>query len=61
MVHLKKNWKPNTTILCPDRSPRSFSLVTNLEALLEAEILVLDGQVIDANVHVGGAPPYMST
>ena len=54
VIRLKDNWKPKVDHLARGHISREFCPGTDLDALLEQDILVLDGRAIDADVHVGG-------
>jgi putative transposase len=54
VMRLKDNWKPKVDAIARGQVTRAFFPGTDLDALLEAETLVLDGRVIDADVQVGG-------
>jgi hypothetical protein len=53
VIRLKENWKPKVDYLARGQVTQAFFPGTDLDALLEQEILRLDGRVIDADVHVG--------
>jgi putative transposase len=53
VMRLKDNWKPKVDYLARGQVTEAFFPGTDLDALLEAETLVLDGRAIDADVHVG--------
>jgi Transposase DDE domain len=55
VIRLKDNWKPKVDYLARGQVTREFFPGTDFDALLNDEILTLDGQAIDADVHVGGA------
>jgi hypothetical protein len=55
VIRLKGNWKPKVESIARGRVTPEFFPGTDLDVLLEEEILVLDGRAIDADVHVGGA------
>jgi hypothetical protein len=55
VIRLKDNWKPKVDYIARGQVTQEFFPGTDLDALLEAEILVLDGRAIEADVHVGGA------
>jgi putative transposase len=61
VIRLKDNWKPKVDYIARGQVTQEFFPGTDLDALLEAEILVLDGRAIDADVHIGGAkqPLYL--
>jgi hypothetical protein len=54
VIRLKDNWKPKVDYIARGQVTQECFPGTDLDALLEAEILVLDGRAIDADVHVGG-------
>jgi putative transposase len=54
VIRLKDNWKPKVDHLARGHVSQEFCPGTDLDALLEQDILVLDGRAIDADVHVGG-------
>jgi putative transposase len=56
VIRLKDNWKPKGDHLARGHVRQEFLPGTDLDALLEQDIVVLDGRAIDADVHVGGAP-----
>jgi hypothetical protein len=53
VIRLKENWKPKVDYIARGQVTQAFFPGTDLDALLEQEILRLDGRVIDADVHVG--------
>jgi Transposase DDE domain len=53
VIRLKENWKPQVDYLARGQVTQEFFPGTDLDALLEDDTLVLDGQAIDADVHVG--------
>jgi hypothetical protein len=53
VIRLKENWKPKVDYVARGQVTQEFFPGTDLDALLEQEILRLDGRVIDADVHVG--------
>jgi putative transposase len=55
VIRLKDNWKPKVESIARGQVTREFCPSTDLDALLAAETLVLDGRAIDADVSVGGA------
>ena len=55
VIRLKDNWKPKVDYIARGPVIREFFPGTDLDVLLEENTLVLDGQAIDAEVHVGGA------
>jgi putative transposase len=54
IIRLKENWKPKVDSIARGQVTPEFFPGTDLEVLLEQDILVLDGRAIDADVHVGG-------
>jgi hypothetical protein len=54
VIRLKDNWKPKVDYIARGQVTQSFFPGTDLDALLADETLVLDGQAIDADVHIGG-------
>jgi hypothetical protein len=55
VIRLKDNWKPKVDYIARGQVIREFFPGTDLDVLREENTLVLDGQAIDADVHVGGA------
>ena len=55
VIRLKDNWKPKVDYIARGQVIREFFPGTDLDVLLEENTLVLDGQAIDADMHVGGA------
>jgi hypothetical protein len=53
VIRLKDNWKPKVDYLARGQLTQEFCAGTDLEALLAEDTLRLDGQVVDADVHVG--------
>ena len=53
VIRLKENWKPKVDYIARGQVTQEFFPGTDLDALLEQETLVLDGRVIDADVHMG--------
>jgi putative transposase len=53
VIRLKANWKPKVDYLARGQLTQEFFAGTDLDALLAEETLRLDGQVVDADVHVG--------
>jgi putative transposase len=53
VIRLKENWKPKVDYIARGQVTQEFFPGTDLDVLLEQEILVLDGRVIDADVHIG--------
>jgi len=54
VLRRKDTWKPKVDYRARGQVTQEFFPGTDLEALLAAESLVLDGRAIDADVHVGG-------
>src|SRR5918996_1888332 len=54
VIRLKDNWKPKVDAIARGQVTREFFPGTDFDALLDDETLTLDGQAIDADVHVGG-------
>jgi putative transposase len=54
VIRLKQNWKPKVDYIARGQVTQEFFPGTDLDALLAAETLVLDGRAIDADVHMGG-------
>jgi putative transposase len=54
VIRLKDNWKPKVDYIARGQVTREFCPGTDLDVLLDTEILRLDGQAIDADVRVGG-------
>jgi Transposase DDE domain len=55
VIRLKNNWKPKVDSLARGHLTQEFCPGTDLDVLLEQDILVLDGHTIDADVRVGNA------
>jgi putative transposase len=53
VIRLKENWKPKVDYIARGQVPQEFFPGSDFDALLEQESLLLDGRVIDADVHVG--------
>jgi len=53
VIRLKENWKPRVDHVARGSLNAAFTLGSDLDLLLGAEILKLDGKVIDADVRVG--------
>jgi hypothetical protein len=53
VIRLKDHWKPTVESIARGQVTQEFGPGTELNALLEQDILVLDGRVSDADVHVG--------
>jgi hypothetical protein len=53
VIRLKDNWKPKVDYLARGQLTQACFAGTDLDALLAEETLHLDGQVVDADVHVG--------
>lgn len=56
VIRLKDNWKPKVDYIARGQVTQEFFPGANLDALLDDDILVLDGRAIDADVHVGRGP-----
>jgi hypothetical protein len=54
VIRLKDHWKPKVDYLARGHVSQEFFPRTDLDTLLEQDVLVLDGRAIDADVHVGG-------
>jgi putative transposase len=54
VIRLKDNWKPKVDVIARGQVTKEFFPGTDLDVLLEEELLVRDGRAIDADVHVGG-------
>jgi putative transposase len=54
VIRLKDNWKPKVDHIARGHVSQEFFPGADLDALLEQDILLLDGRAIDADVHVGG-------
>jgi hypothetical protein len=55
VIRLKDNWKPKVDYLARGQLTQEFCPGTDLDVLLEQDILVLAGHTIDADVRVGSA------
>jgi hypothetical protein len=55
VIRLKDNWKPEVDHLARGHVRQEFFPGADLDALLEQDILLLDGRAIDADVPVGGS------
>jgi hypothetical protein len=53
VIRLKENWKPKVEYIARGEVTREFLPGTDLDALLESDVLRLDGQAVDADVRVG--------
>jgi putative transposase len=53
VIRLKDNWKPKVDHIARGQVTPEFFPGTDLDALLDGHILVLDGRAIDADVRVG--------
>jgi hypothetical protein len=53
VLRLKDNWKPKVDAIARGHVTQEFCPGTDLDVLLEGEILQLDGRAIDADVRVG--------
>jgi hypothetical protein len=59
VIRLKDHWKPKVDYMARGQLPQEFFPGPDFDALLNDEPLRLDGQAIDAEVHVGGdQPPF---
>ena len=56
-LRLQDSWQPTVDAIARGQGTQACFPGTDLEALLEAATLVLDGRAIDADVHRGGAQP----
>jgi hypothetical protein len=54
VIRLQDNWKPKVDQIARGHVSQEFLPGADLDALLEQDILVLDGRAIDADVHGGG-------
>lgn len=54
VIRLQDNWKPKGDDIARGQVTQECFPGTDLDALLDEEILVLDGRALDADVHVGG-------
>ena len=55
VIRLKDNWKPKVQELHRGEVARQFLEGADFDVLLDNEVLVLDGQVVDADVRVGSS------
>lgn len=55
VMRLKEDWKPKVMTVARGTVTQTFVAGTDLDVLLEAEVLLLDGRVIDADVLLGPA------
>jgi putative transposase len=55
VIRLKDNWKPKVDHIARGQVTQEFFPGTDLDTLLEDQILVLDGRAIDADVRVGNS------
>jgi putative transposase len=53
VIRLKENWKPKVDYVARGQAAQEFFPGTDLDALLEQDLLILDGRAIDADVRVG--------
>ena len=53
VLRLKDNWKPKVDHIARGQVAQEFLRGTDLDALLEDKVLLLDGRAMDADVHVG--------
>lgn len=54
VLRLKSNWKPRVQKIRRGEVSKTFVKGTDLDLLLEQEVIKLDGKVIDAEVRIGG-------
>jgi hypothetical protein len=57
VIRLKDTWTPTVDLMARGEVTQEFLPGTDLDVLLEEELLVRDGRAIDADVHVG-APKH---
>jgi hypothetical protein len=57
VIRLKDHWKPTVDLMARGEVTQEFFPGTDLDVLLEEDILVRDGRAIDADVHIG-EPKY---
>jgi hypothetical protein len=57
VLRLKEHWKPTVDSVARGQIPQEFFPGTDLDVLLEEDLLVLEGRVIAAAVRVGSAKP----
>lgn len=53
VIRLKENWKPKVDHVARGALKATFTPGSDLDLLLDAEVLALDGKIIDADVRVG--------
>jgi Transposase DDE domain len=53
VIRLKDHWKPTVDLMARGEVTQEFFPGTDLDVLLEEDILVRDGRAIDADVHMG--------
>lgn len=53
VIRLKDNWKPKVEAVSRGKFAKTFFAGTDLDALLDDEVLLLDGTAIDARVVIG--------
>jgi putative transposase len=53
VIRLKENWKPKVDYIARGTVNKTFFAGTDLDALVEADVLVLDDKAIDCDVTVG--------
>ena len=53
VIRLKESWKPKVQEVTRGTLMRRFTKGTDLDLLLDKDILVLDSKVVDAEVHIG--------
>lgn len=55
VIRLKENWKPKVDYIARGTVKKTFFAGTDLDALIEEDVLILDGKTIDCDVTIG--PP----
>jgi len=55
-MRLKESWKPKVQHVARGELKQTFFPGTDLDVLPSKRILVLDGQVVDADVTIGSGP-----
>lgn len=55
VIRLKSNWKPRVQKIRRGEVNKTFVAGSDLDLLLEQEVIALNGKVIDAEVRIGGA------
>lgn len=53
VIRLKENWKPKVDRIARGTVTRTFLTGSDLDALIEQDVLVLDGKAVDMSVQVG--------